>query len=132
VLVPEQKAISLCTTQLFQYLCYSFLLVRAASDSDQANEPFDLIRSLAPESSSIWQEWKKVVAADADAELQKLERCRTQRDCKAAEEKYAAIVKGARDKDDRAKIEFVHRRINGEIRYEPGTVGTPRPLVFAG
>lgn len=28
-------------------------------------------------------------------------------------------MKEARDKDDLAKIEFVHRRINGEIRYEP-------------
>jgi predicted transglutaminase-like cysteine proteinase len=28
-------------------------------------------------------------------------------------------VKEAKDKDDRAKLEFVHRRINGEIRYEP-------------
>jgi predicted transglutaminase-like cysteine proteinase len=34
----------------------------------------------------------------------------------------AAIVKEARDKDDLAKIEFVHRRINGEIRYEPNPI----------
>ena len=92
--------------------------LRAASDSD---EPFGLTRSLAPESSTTWQEWKKVIT-DADAELQKLERCQAQRDCNAAEEKYAAIVKEARDKDDRAKIEFVHKRINGEIRYEPDPV----------
>jgi predicted transglutaminase-like cysteine proteinase len=91
--------------------------LRAASDSDQTNEPFGVVKSFAPESSTAWQEWKKVIA-DADAEQQKLERCRTQRDCNAAEEKYSAIVKEARDKDDLAKIEFVHRRINGEIRYE--------------
>ncbi|MGA7680855.1 MAG: hypothetical protein WCA54_11830 [Pseudolabrys sp.] len=49
-----------------------------------------------------------------------------------AEEKYAAIVKEARDKDGRAKIEYVHKRINGEIRYEPDPVQwAPRPLVFA-
>jgi predicted transglutaminase-like cysteine proteinase len=29
------------------------------------------------------------------------------------------FVKEAKDKHDRAKLEYVHRRINGEIRYEP-------------
>jgi predicted transglutaminase-like cysteine proteinase len=95
--------------------------LRAASDSDQTKEPFGLDKSFAPDSSTAWQEWKRVIA-DADAELQKLERCRAQRGCNAAEEKYAAIVKEARGKDGRAKIEFVHRRVNGEIRYEPDPV----------
>ena len=95
--------------------------LRAASDSNQEDEPFGLTASSAPENSTTWQEWKKVIA-DADAELHKLETCRAQRDCNAAEEKYAAIVKEARDKDGRAKIEYVHKRINGEIRYEPDPV----------
>src|SRR5262245_56056282 len=94
--------------------------VRAVDEGD-LGEPFGLNKSLAPDNSTTWQEWKKVIA-DADAELHKLERCRTQRDCNIAEEKYSAIVKEARNKDDRAKIEFVHRRVNGEIRYEPDPV----------
>ena len=53
--------------------------LRAASDSNQEDEPFGMTAFSAPESSTTWQEWKKVIA-DADAELHKLETCRTQRD----------------------------------------------------
>jgi hypothetical protein len=51
-----------------------------AADEGDLGEPFGLNKSLAPDSSTTWQEWKKVIA-DADTELHKLERCRAQRDC---------------------------------------------------
>jgi predicted transglutaminase-like cysteine proteinase len=91
--------------------------VCAASNNDQKNEPFGLAKFAAPESSTAWRQWTKTIV-DAAAEIRKLERCRTEPDnCNAAEWRFAAIVNEARRKDGRAKIEFVNRRINGEISY---------------
>jgi predicted transglutaminase-like cysteine proteinase len=94
---------------------YTAAELDGATDDD---EPFGMTKSMdAPDSSTTGVEWKKVIT-DADTELQKLDRCRARRDCNSAEEKYSSIVKEARNKEGRAKIEYVHNRINGEIRYE--------------
>ena len=86
--------------------------------SDQMGEPFGLDEFVAPENSPTWQQWKKIIA-DAQAELRRLERCRTGSDtCNAAEWRLAAMVREARGKDGRAKIEFVNGLINGAIRYQ--------------
>ena len=68
-----------------------------------------------------WREWRKIIA-NVEAEMRQLAKCRTEPDrCNAAERRFETIVKEARSKNGRTKIEFVNERINGEIRYEPDT-----------
>ena len=86
--------------------------LRAADDKG----PFGMDEVPAPESSPTWQEWKKIIAA-ADVEIQKLEKCRAEKNCNVAEEKYSALVKEARPKEPYPKVEFVQERINHEIQY---------------
>jgi predicted transglutaminase-like cysteine proteinase len=78
----------------------------------------DLARFVGPKGST-WREWRKI-KANVEAEMRELAKCRTEPDrCNAAERRFENIVKEARSKNGRAKIEFVNERINGEIRYEP-------------
>jgi predicted transglutaminase-like cysteine proteinase len=100
-------------------LVFTSIVREVCAASDQMGEPFGLDEFVAPENSPTWQQWKKIIA-DAQAELRKLERCRTgSNTCNAAEWRFAAIVREARAKDGRAKIEFVNGLINGVIRYQP-------------
>jgi predicted transglutaminase-like cysteine proteinase len=100
-----------------------FLLACPATDSCAADvkEPFGMDMTAAPESSSTWQQWKKIIEA-ADIEIQKLEKCRAEKNCNLAEEKYSTIVKEARPKEPYPKVEFVQERINHEIHYVPDRV----------
>jgi len=100
-----------------------FFLACPATDSyaDEVKGPFGMDMTAAPESSSTWQQWKKIIAA-ADVEIQKLEKCRAEKNCNLAEEKYSAIVKEAKPKEPYPKVEFVQERINHEIHYVPDQV----------
>ena len=95
-----------------------FFFACPASDLRAADVkgPFGMDQTAAPETSSVWQEWKKIIAA-ADIEIQKLEKCRAEKNCNVAEEKYSAIVKEARPKEPYPKVDFVQVRINHEIQY---------------
>ena len=95
-----------------------FAFACPASDLGAADVkgPFGMDQTAAPESSSTWQEWKKIIAA-ADVEIQKLEKCRAEKNCNVAENKYSLIVKEARPKEPYPKVEFVQERINHEIHY---------------
>lgn len=100
-----------------------FFLACPAIDSGAAEVkgPFGMDMTAAPESSSTWQQWKKIIAA-ADVEIQKLEKCRAEKNCNLAEEKYSAIVKEAKPKEPYPKVEFVQERVNHEIHYVPDQV----------
>jgi len=105
-----------------------FFLACPATDSGAADvkEPFGMDMAAAPESSSTWQQWKKILAA-ADVEIQKLEKCRAEKNCNVAEEKYSAIVKEAKPKEPYPKVEFVQERINHEIHYVSDPVQWGQP-----
>jgi predicted transglutaminase-like cysteine proteinase len=98
--------------------------LRASPDSDR-EEPFDmgkldLAKFVAPKGPT-WCEWRKI-KANFEAEMRELAKCRTDpHRCNAAERRFETIVKEARSKNGRAKIELVNERIDGEIRYEPDT-----------
>jgi predicted transglutaminase-like cysteine proteinase len=98
--------------------------LRASPDSD-GDEPFDMgkldLGRFVGRRGPTWREWQKIIA-NVEAEMRELAKCRTKPDrCNAAERRFETIVKEARSKNGRAKIEFVNERINGEIRYEPDT-----------
>jgi len=95
-----------------------FAVACPAADLHAADQkgPFGMDQVASPETSATWQEWKKIIAA-ADVEIQKLEKCRAEKNCNVAEEKYSAIVKEARPKEPYPKVEFVQARINHEIQY---------------
>ena len=97
-----------------------FFFAGQAADLRAADEkgPFGMDQVAAPETSPTWQEWKKIIAA-ADVEIQKLEKCRAEKNCNVAEDKYSAIVKEARPKEPYPKVEFVQERVNHEIQYVP-------------
>ena len=61
------------------FLIYLAVGSLALPDDEAIDEPFGLTKSVAPEGTVAWQEWKKVIAG-ADAELQKLERCNARRE----------------------------------------------------
>ena len=111
------KRLALCTKRFFQPFCY-FACPSADLRAADVKEPFGMDKTVAPETSSTWQEWKKVIAA-ADIEIQKLEKCRAEQNCNLAENKYSAIVKEARPKEPYPKVDFVQVRINHEIQYVP-------------
>lgn len=98
--------------------------LRASPDSD-GDEPFDMgkldLARFVARRGPTWREWQKIIA-NVEAEMRELAKCRTEPDrCNAAERRFETIVKEARSKNGRAKIEFVNERVNGEIRYEPDT-----------
>jgi predicted transglutaminase-like cysteine proteinase len=98
--------------------------LRASPDSD-GDEPFDMAKldmaKFVATKGPTWREWRKI-KANVEAEMRELAKCRTEPDrCNAAERRFETIVKQARSKNGRAKIQFVNERINGEIRYEPDT-----------
>jgi predicted transglutaminase-like cysteine proteinase len=98
--------------------------LRASPDSDR-DEPFDMgkldLARFAARRGPTWREWRKIIA-NVEAEKRELAKCRTEPGrCSAAERRFETIVKEARSRNGRAKIEFVNERINGEIRYEPDT-----------
>jgi predicted transglutaminase-like cysteine proteinase len=114
---------ALVSTFLFFSIC-AVTELRASPDSDR-DEPFgmaklDLAKFVSPKGPT-WREWRKI-KANVEAEMRELAKCRAEPDrCNAAERRFETIVKEARSKNGRAKIEFVNERINGEIRYEPDT-----------
>src|SRR5258707_874343 len=96
----------------------------SSPDSDR-DEPFDMgkldLARFVARRGPTWREWRKIIS-NVEAEMRELAKCRTEPDrCNAAERRFETIVKEARSKNGRAKIEFVNERINGEIRYEPDT-----------
>jgi hypothetical protein len=81
--------------------------LRASPDSD-ADEPFDMGMGRR---GPTWREWQKIIA-NVEAEMRELAKCRTEPDrCNAAERRFETIVKEAKSKNGRAKIEFVNERI---------------------
>jgi predicted transglutaminase-like cysteine proteinase len=118
-----RKALISTFLVLFFSIC-AVTELRASPDSDR-DEPFDMgkldLARFAPRRGPTWREWRKIIA-NVEAEMRELAKCRTEPDrCNAAERRFETIVKKARSKNGRAKIEFVNERINGEIRYEPDT-----------
>ena len=97
-------------------LLFAFACPAADLRAADVKEPFGMDMTAAPETSMTWQEWKKIIAA-ADIEIQKLEKCRAEKNCNVAEEKYSVIVNEARPKEPYPKVEFVQVRINHEIQY---------------
>ena len=92
-------------------LLFAFACPAADLRAADVKEPFGMDMTAAPETSMTWQEWKKIIAA-ADIEIQKLEKCRAEKNCNVAEEKYSVIVNEARPKEPYPKVEFVQVRIN--------------------
>jgi predicted transglutaminase-like cysteine proteinase len=83
-----------------------------------------------PRRGPTWREWRKIIA-NVEAEMRELAKCRTEADrCNAAERRFETIVKEARSKNGRAKIEFVNERINKEGSLNTG-VGDCEDYVLA-
>lgn len=118
-----RKALVSTFLVLFFSIC-AVTELRASPGSDR-DEPFDMgkldLARFVARRGPTWREWRKITT-NVEAEMRELAKCRTEPDrCNAAERRFETIVKEARSKNGRAKIEFVNERINGEIRYEPDT-----------
>jgi hypothetical protein len=88
--------------------------LRASPDSD-GDEPFDMgkldLGRFVARRGPTWREWRKIIN-NVEAEMRELAKCRTEPDrCNAAERRFETIVKEAKSKNGRAKIEFVNERI---------------------
>lgn len=82
----------------------------------RGDEPFGLFTFRAPD-GQLWSKWRKVeeeIAAEAPA----LSRCEANSArCTPAAARFAAVVKAAAEKQGRARLEEVNRRVNAAIRY---------------
>jgi predicted transglutaminase-like cysteine proteinase len=83
------------------------------------DEPFGLEKVVAPESHNTVAEWRKLMANVASAKRE-LEKCLAEADrCSASQKRFVALIKEAKGRHGRAKIELVNERINGQVRYAP-------------
>jgi predicted transglutaminase-like cysteine proteinase len=96
----------------------------------RGDEPFGLFTFRAPE-GLLWTKWRKV-EADIQAEAPALARCRNQPEhCTAAEARFVSIVKDAKARQGRARLELVNRRVNETIRYTSDIVQWSAPDVWS-
>ena len=79
-------------------------------------EPFGTVGLKAPE-GAMWAAWRRI-RSDFRAQLPRLTRCLASADvCNAAERLLRDIIKEAKAKQGRAKIEIANVRVNAAIRY---------------
>src|SRR6188474_3762099 len=92
----------------------------------KSEEPFGLFTFVAPD-GLVWFKWRKV-AADIRAAEPALLRCLADETaCSPAAARFAAIVKEAREREGRVRLNFVNQRVNNAIRYTSDMTqwGTP-------
>lgn len=78
--------------------------------------PFGLTTRRAPQ-GLLWVKWRQVEAS-IDAGRSALARCaKNLRYCSSGAARFAAIVKQARHRQGRNRIEWINRRVNRTIRY---------------
>jgi hypothetical protein len=101
-----------CVKLLFQHsLCCHLRRNGIACIAGQCrDEPFDMgkldLARFVPRRGPTWREWRKIIA-NVETEMRELAKCRTEADrCNAAERRFETIVKEARSKNGRAKIEL--------------------------
>lgn len=97
-----------------------------ASNHARGQEPFGLPSVVAPE-SVVWSKWRKVMD-DVQRQQPTLMRCLADETaCSPATARFAAIVKEARERDGRVRLNFVNQRVNNAIRYTSDMTqwGTP-------
>jgi predicted transglutaminase-like cysteine proteinase len=82
----------------------------------RGDEPFGLFTFKAPE-GLLWGKWRKV-KSDLQAAMPALSRCLSNHDdCTPGASRFVAIVDQTKVSHGRARLEFVNRKINSEIRY---------------
>jgi predicted transglutaminase-like cysteine proteinase len=95
-------------------------------ETKKSHEPFGLFTFVAPD-GLVWVKWRKV-ADDIRAAEPALMRCLTNETaCSPAAARFAAIVKEAREREGRVRLNFVNQRVNNAIRYTSDMTqwGTP-------
>lgn len=96
------------------------------SSYGKSDEPFGLFTLIAPD-GLVWFKWRKV-ADDIRAQEPALMRCLADAtQCSAGAARFAAIVKEARGREGRVRLNFVNQRVNNAIRYTSDIAqwGTP-------
>jgi predicted transglutaminase-like cysteine proteinase len=97
-----------------------------SKETKKSHEPFGLFTFVAPD-GLVWVKWRKV-ADDIRAAEPALMRCLTNETaCSPAAARFAAIVKEAREREGRVRLNFVNQRVNNAIRYTSDMTqwGTP-------
>lgn len=89
----------------------------AAPDRKRSNEPFGLFTLVAPD-GLLWSKWRKV-EVDIRAAQPILTACLADpAQCTPAAARFSAIVRDARERKGRGKLDLVNQRVNDAIRYQ--------------
>lgn len=82
----------------------------------RGDEPFGLFTFRAPD-GQLWGKWRKV-EDEINAEAPALSRCEANgAQCTPTAARFVAVIKAATEKQGRARLEEVNRRVNAAIRY---------------